>query len=72
MDPVPDPRFVRKCGSAGNRTRTSASLVRLAGYRCRGPVWNKECKTVKPSPYQAVDVCRAVRRRGPTFFGQSA
>jgi hypothetical protein len=28
MDPVPDPLLLRKCGSAGNRTRTSGSVAR--------------------------------------------
>jgi hypothetical protein len=28
VNPVPDPILLRKCGSAGNRTRTSGSVVR--------------------------------------------
>jgi hypothetical protein len=28
VDPVPDPLLLRKCGSAGNRTRTPGSLAR--------------------------------------------
>jgi hypothetical protein len=28
VDPVPDPLLLRKCGSAGNRTRTSGSATR--------------------------------------------
>jgi hypothetical protein len=28
VDPVPDPLLLRKCGSAGNRTRTSGSVAR--------------------------------------------
>jgi hypothetical protein len=28
MDPVPDPLLLRKCGNAGNRTRTSVSVAR--------------------------------------------
>jgi hypothetical protein len=28
VDPVPDPLLVRKCGRAGNRTRTSGSVAR--------------------------------------------
>jgi hypothetical protein len=27
VDPVPDPLLLRKCGSAGNRTRTSGSVA---------------------------------------------
>jgi hypothetical protein len=31
VDPVPDPLFLRKCDSAGNRTRTSESVARSSG-----------------------------------------
>jgi hypothetical protein len=32
MDPVPDPLLLRKSGSAGNRTQTSASASRNSDY----------------------------------------
>jgi hypothetical protein len=32
MDPVPDPLLLRKSGSAGNRTRTSGSVVRNSDH----------------------------------------
>jgi hypothetical protein len=32
VDPVPDALLLRKCGSAGNRTRTSGSVARYSNY----------------------------------------
>jgi hypothetical protein len=32
VDPVPEPLFLRKSGSAGNRTRTSGSVARNSDY----------------------------------------
>jgi hypothetical protein len=32
VDPVPDPLLLRKCGSAGNRTRTSGSVARNSDH----------------------------------------
>jgi hypothetical protein len=32
VDPVPDPLLLRKCGSAGNRTRASVFVVRNCGH----------------------------------------
>jgi hypothetical protein len=36
VDPVPDPLLLRKSGSAGNRTRTSGSVVRNSNGNHRG------------------------------------
>jgi hypothetical protein len=33
VDPVPDPLFLRKSGSAGNRNRTSGSVARNSDYK---------------------------------------
>jgi hypothetical protein len=35
VDPVPDPLLLIKCGSAGNRTRTSGSEDRISLHRGR-------------------------------------
>jgi hypothetical protein len=32
VDPVPDSLLLRKCGSAGNRTRTSGSVTRISDH----------------------------------------
>jgi hypothetical protein len=32
VDPVPDPLLLRKCGSAGNRTRTSGSVAKNSDH----------------------------------------
>jgi hypothetical protein len=34
VDPVPDPLLLRKCGSAGNRTRTSGSVAKNKVANC--------------------------------------
>jgi hypothetical protein len=36
VDPGPDPVLLRKLGSAGNRTRTSASVARNSGHLTTG------------------------------------
>jgi hypothetical protein len=33
VDPDPDPLLLRKCGSAGNRTRTSGSVARNSDHK---------------------------------------
>jgi hypothetical protein len=38
MDPVPDPLFLRKSGSAGNRTRTFGYVARNANHYTRDVV----------------------------------
>jgi hypothetical protein len=35
VGPVPDPLLLRKCGSAGNRTRASGSVVRNSDHRTK-------------------------------------
>jgi hypothetical protein len=39
VDPVPDPLLLRKCGSAGNGTRTSGSVARNSDHlsACMAP-----------------------------------
>jgi hypothetical protein len=40
VDPVPDPLLLRKCGSAGNRTRASGYVARNSDHYTRGAVHN--------------------------------
>jgi hypothetical protein len=38
VDPVPDPLLLRKSGSAGNRTRTSGSVVKNSDHKIKEAV----------------------------------
>jgi hypothetical protein len=44
VDPVPDPLLLRKCGSDGNRTRTSASVARKSGHQTTEAVTVRQFK----------------------------
>jgi hypothetical protein len=39
VEPVPDPLLLKKCGSAGNRTRTSGSVARNSDHWTTEPVY---------------------------------
>jgi hypothetical protein len=49
VDPVPDPLLLRKCGSAGNRTRTSGSGARNSGKLSSTPCPHIPSDYVLPS-----------------------
>jgi hypothetical protein len=41
VDTVPDPLLLKKSGSAGNRTRTSGSVVKKSDHQTKGELLQK-------------------------------